>query len=166
MSLAKAEADLVRLTNQIAELQKQIVIAESHAQKIRTYLEMARIYETGDAPAADSNSASRGGRPAAVGISHDSVRLAIEAITRAQAPLHTRALIEILREGGVEVGGQNPLANLSGFLSRSEKLKNSRQHGWSLAEWPSDYPPGSTGEIKQSGEIGFTSPVVLDAGTF
>jgi hypothetical protein len=57
-------------------------------------------------------------------------------------PIHTRVLLSALAQQGISIRGSNPVANLSGFLSREKsRLRNSRMDGWSLREW--DNPPHS-----------------------
>jgi hypothetical protein len=59
----------------------------------------------------------------------------VEAIQKRGKRIHTRELVKILAEQGIEIGGANPIANLSGFLSRAEELHNNRAEGWGMAEW-------------------------------
>lgn len=71
----------------------------------------------------------------ASGISRIAVEGAILLLRAAGKPLHTRDLLTELASRGVVVGGANPVANLSGFLSREkQRLVNSRTYGWSLRE--------------------------------
>ena len=46
--------------------------------------------------------------------------------------LHTSELLEVLKERGIEIGGEKPEANLSAYLSKSEDFENDRRFGWSL----------------------------------
>jgi hypothetical protein len=96
---------------------------------------MAAVYEAVDA--FDDASRTR-----AAGISATAVRMATEMIRERGESMHTRQILKALGERGVQIGGVNPVANLSGFLSRAPELQNSRAHGWSLREWgePPDEP--------------------------
>ena len=65
------------------------------------------------------------------------VQTVIEHLKNSGKAAHTRDLVEMLKHEGFAVGGKDPVANLSGFLSRSPDLMNSRSHGWALKSWGS-----------------------------
>lgn len=141
MSMARAQLDLKRLETQAVDLRAKLVAIEAQVEKVRAYIEIAKLYAD-DAPAdrlISPEKKSKGGRPSG-GISTQAVETSLAIIRAARKPLHTRDLIRELAARGVVIGGTNPVTNLSGFLSRSPELKNSRTLGWSLAEWPADFP--------------------------
>lgn len=156
MARERAEADLRRLTQEADVLRTKLADMDAKIEKLKIYLEMARLYEgTSYAPPAIMmrTSPPTGGRPSGVGVTAQAVEISKAAIRERGKPIHTRELLEILAEQNVVIGGANPVANLSGFLSRSHDLKNSRKYGWGLAEWqtedeapssqPKDAPPHS-----------------------
>ena len=61
--------------------------------------------------------------------------IAIELLNRKRHPMRTRELLAELTALGIQIGGAEPVNNLSGILSRAERLKSSRTQGWSLVEW-------------------------------
>ena len=122
----RAQNDLRKVLLEISRLDAQIQTLRVRADKVRAYIEMAQIYEadvTAELPKV------RGG------VSGAAVRAAVDAIRERGAPIHTRDLIDVLAAQGIQIGGSNPTANLSGFLSRSDELQNSRASGWGLSEW-------------------------------
>lgn len=126
--LERAKADLIRFQRELSRLKAQVVILENQIERIEAYIEMAPVYESNEAH-------SEATKLRGTGISAISVRLSIDAIRALGRRIHTRDLLRILQDQGVVVGGTNPIANLSGFLSRSDELHNSRADGWGLAEW-------------------------------
>lgn len=56
-------------------------------------------------------------------------------IRKANRPLKTREILELLHEDGIAVPGRDPMNNLSAHLSRSDQFVNSR-HGWHLKQEP------------------------------
>lgn len=143
MSIERARADLDNALADRDSLREQLRAVDERVAKITAFLEMFQVYSA--PPPKPQATAPRGGRPAG-GVSSQAVDLAIAAIRKEGRALHTRDLLPRLAEAGLHIGGANPAANLSGFLSRSDKLKNSRAAGWSLAEWPSDEAPAQTPE--------------------
>ena len=122
----RAKADLAKMRADLGRLQVQMEMLSDRMRKVESYIEMASFYET-DEDAAEA-ARSRGG-----GISAIAVRLAVDMLKERGAPMHTREIIKELEAKGVVIGGSNPIANLSGFLSRSEELVNNRAIGWGLA---------------------------------
>ena len=142
MSVERAKSDLEQLELQIALSRQHIAEAEAQAEKIRAYLELAAVY--GAIPTAThaplrafvGSAASRGGpREAGVGISHQATNAVVERLKDLGRPTHTRELLKYVETKGMHIGGKDPVANLSGFLSRSGLLVSSRMNGWSLKEW-------------------------------
>lgn len=125
--IERARADIVKMTGEISRLQAHLTALHQRRDKVRAYIEMAEFYET-------EESATESVRPRG-GISGAAVRAAVEAIRERRTAIHTRELLEVLAKQGIQINGSNPVANLSGFLSRSDELRNSRASGWGLAEW-------------------------------
>ena len=123
----RAKADVSRMEAELSRLRAQIASLQSRVVKAQAYIEMAAVYEADDAPT-DSTRA-RGG------VSATAVRMAVEMIIERGAPMHTREILRELAARGVPIGGSTPVANLSGFLSRADELRNSRADGWGLAQW-------------------------------
>jgi hypothetical protein len=134
MSIERAEADLARAKAEVARLTNQLQTAVAKVTKIENYLEIARTY---DAPDGDDSAKSRNaGSP----IVHATIEILRERGTRQ----HARALVEELERRGHQIGGTNKITNLSGSLSRSPLLSASRVDGWGLKEWES---PGDQANV-------------------
>lgn len=125
-TLDRARRDMERLKAEHNATQAALIDLEKRIEDVSTYIRMAEFY-------ADEN-AELAGRPRG-GTSGAAVRMVIDHLRNVGHAVHTRQLLDMLKEGGVTIGGGNPVANLSGFLSRSEELTNSRSHGWALTEW-------------------------------
>lgn len=123
----RAKADVTRMDSELNRLRGQIANLQSRVAKAQAYIEMAAIYEVDETPT--DGARARGG------VSATAVRLAVEMIIERGAPMHTREILRELASRGVSIGGNNPVANLSGFLSRADELRNSRADGWGLAQW-------------------------------
>ncbi len=118
--LLKLQAELARVTATTLDLQRRIV-------DVSTFIRMFDFYKEEGAEMARS----RGGSSALA------VQTVIEHLKSSGKAAHTRDLVEMLKQEGFAVGGKDPVANLSGFLSRSPDLMNSRSHGWALTTWGS-----------------------------
>lgn len=149
--IGRAKLDLAKLIAEISRLQMQIKSMEMRRDKVRAYIEMAEIYESEDA--AVEGTRTRGG------VSSTAVRASVEAVRERKKHIHTRELLEILARQGVQIGGNNPAANLSGFLSRSDELKNNRSHGWGLAEWGDTLEQGPSDDHQTEVEEEDDSPL-------
>lgn len=123
----RAKSDLLRVTADIERARAQITTLTARREKISAYIEMAELYESDESDEAIAR--VRGG------VSGAAVRASVDAIRERGKPIHTRELLDLLSKQSIQIGGKEPVANLSGFLSRSDDLKNSRAHGWGLAEW-------------------------------
>lgn len=137
MSINRAEADLVILETKATQLHAELAEVESNAVKIRAYIEMAKLYEHGStiSSAAPSAQAAQQQVTREFGGNFGKAITAVEGlIIAAGHPLHTRVLIDRLREMGIEIGGKEPVGNLSSALSRSGKFTNSRMNGWNLRD--------------------------------
>lgn len=135
MSADQAKSDLDETERRIAQLRAELVAQEERASKIRAYLELAQLYNTPrrQPDVATQTSDSAPSRRTDGGVTGRTVA-AVEAMLRAeQKPILTRVLFKRLAdEHGIEIGGKEPVANLSGILSRSGKFVNDRIEGWSL----------------------------------
>ena len=68
--------------------------------------------------------------------------MAVDLIRAKGRPIPTRDLLVQMEQHGLTVKGQNPVTNLSGFLTRDKKrLVINRKLGWRLVEWGGDTPP-------------------------
>ncbi len=141
----RAKADLNRLQKDLSRARATVLMLETQVSRVEAYIEMAPLYESDEAQGEATRARSNG-------IAATSVRLAVDMIKECGKRIHTRELLRLLQERGVTVGGSNPVANLSGFLSRSEELHNSRAEGWGLAGWidPIEHPPSKAGETLQA----------------
>ena len=147
MAIEQAHADLQRLTTEAERLRSKISDVAAQIAKIRIYLEMAHVYGGDAASLIDGDASPKIGRPVGSGSEGRKVDAAVSAITAKGGPISTRELIAILNGHGIEIAGSDPFVNLSSTLSRSNRLKNRRAVGWSLAEWPSDYAPIDTPNV-------------------
>lgn len=153
MSVERAKLDLSRLTNEIDCLRSKLADLEAHATKIRIYLELAQVYSGASkrlgplVPNADQLVGKVAGSTvvhrSASGVTAKATEFAVHFIGERGVPQPTQRLLYALEQAGIQIGGQNPIANLSGFLSRDGRLKNSRRHGWGLRSWPEWTAPTS-----------------------
>lgn len=142
MSVEKATVELARVRREVSRLREQLAQAQALETKIANYIEIAQRYEEalGDAShlthkkEASQGPAEKPKMPTS-GTSYDAVRATISILREAGKPVRTRDLVPILAEKGINIGGENPVTNLSGFLSRSPDLIANRALGWHLAEW-------------------------------
>lgn len=137
MSIEKAKSDLAKLNMEINRLDMILTDARQRATKLRHYIEIAQTYE---ADQSVSSQAGRLGTPNKSATISSTVKSMLESERRY---IRTRDLVVELTKKGIDVGGSNPVTNLSGFLSRSEDLYNDRTLGWGLAEWK-DRPPSTS----------------------
>ena len=126
---AMARVDLAKLDDEMKRLRAQIAGLESQSVRLRHYIEVARKYEHLPPVSAETATVSSSSTRAIVAA-------AVAILQERRQPIHTRVLLEELTQRGVNVGGANPVANLSGYLCRERwRLTNSRLTGWSLKEW-------------------------------
>lgn len=142
MSLSKARTELTRVQREVSRLQELLNNAQALETKIMHYIEMVERFESGSGdPAGDkvahthSVGATDKPKPASSGVSYDAVRATIRILREEGKPIRTVDLLPKLKMQGIEIGGNNPVANLSGFLSRSPELTANRSLGWHLSEW-------------------------------
>jgi hypothetical protein len=167
--IARAEQDLADTRREISALESRLSETKERAIKIAHFLELASVYGISNESAISranelsasshisGGSGTRSGgnaelslRPAQSapksGISGKAVRETLVLLRERGEPIRTRDLVAILRARGIDVGGKDPVVNLSGYLGRVPELIASRSVGWSLREWhesaQSDYPTG------------------------
>jgi hypothetical protein len=138
MSVARAEAERSRLQGEIERLQSQLTALQHRIVKVEHYIEMVREYESVASPlggnSPDSAESSRTRAPKG-GVGGSAARHAVAIIRERGRPIPTRDLVELLKERGVNLGGNNQITTLSSYLSRTPELKADRSQGWSLKEW-------------------------------
>ena len=128
-AVERAKRDLHRLRQEHAMTQASLQDLQARIDDVTIFLRMAEFYSD---ETAEMSGRARGG------VSGAAVRATVDYIKQAGQPVHTRVLLDILKDRGIQIGGNNPVANLSGFLSRSDELINTRSSGWALAEWGAD----------------------------
>lgn len=69
------------------------------------------------------------------------VALSADFIRGRMSPTPTRELYSMLVEHGVEIGGKEPVSNLSAILSKSERFKSIGRSGWLLERDQSEGQP-------------------------
>jgi hypothetical protein len=138
MSVSRAEADLARVRSEIHRLRVQLDAAILREQKLANYVEMARVYETDELETTGQPKPQTGSAL---------VHACIEIIKSSGRRQHTRFLVAELAKKGLNVGGANPVTNLSGALSRSEDLISNRLEGWGLKDWPNGTGPNEAGLV-------------------
>lgn len=158
MSIERALADLAQLDAEAQRARNRLAEIDEQAGRLRTYVAVAREYErveTGQtAPTSPLITTPTPDGPGEGTLSRRTADIAVELIDAKGQPIHTRDLLAQIAERGVTVGGQNPVANLSGFLSRDkERLVNSRTYGWSLRKWAVGHLAGQP-EPRVAGIIG------------
>ena len=138
MSISRAEADLATLESRTAHLRADLAEVEAQAEKIRAYIEMAKVYEHGGTISGNEAAPQTAKSPHVArefgGNFGKAIAAVEDIIIAAGSPVHTRVLIDRLRGMGIEIGGKEPVGNLSSALSRSGKFTNSRTNGWSLRD--------------------------------
>jgi hypothetical protein len=152
MAIERAERDLQRLRQRIADLEAQVSELRVQEVKIIHFLEMYRRYgreeihpESGsDAGQRAAETKLRTPKPP------PNVQAAIDILREAGRPITTRVLVDLLASRGITIGGGNPITNLSGALSKwKDLLSASRVHGWSLKEWSSEPDNGQSSETNE-----------------
>ncbi len=128
-ALDRAARDLEEVEAEIERAKAHLADLTQRCADIRTFMRMAALYESGEGFAAINR--QRGG------VSGAAVRAVTTHLRETGKPAHTRDLIKLLATKNIIISGNNPLANLSGFLSRADELVNSRVNGWALTEWTS-----------------------------
>jgi hypothetical protein len=153
-AVARAEQDLANLRKEISDLEERLAVAKEQAGKITVFLEMAQIYGANGetipgsvvmaAPASDAAHTPASMPNSLGGLAKTAARETIAVLRERGQPVQTKELIGVLSTRGIEIPGQNPVSNLSGYLSRSSELIADRALGWSLKEWTKTNSVGVT----------------------
>lgn len=61
---------------------------------------------------------------------------AIDAVLRAERPMHRQDILARLEEQGVYVGGNTPINSLSAYLSQDERFESVGRGQWTLVDEP------------------------------
>ena len=138
-------ADLASLDAKVQHLRAHLAEAEEEASQLRTGLVLVRKYvktraeREADGPA--STTAPASDRSNGSSKTRRATDMAIDLIRAKGQPIPTRDLLPQMEQRGLTIGGQNPVATLSGYLCRDRKrLVNGRKLGWKLVEWGDDTP--------------------------
>jgi hypothetical protein len=92
------------------------------------------------------------------GLAKSAAREAIAVLRERGEPVQAKELLSVLRMRGIEIPGQNPVSNLSGYLSRSTELLADRAVGWSLKEWAAPKIDTAGGKSTIMGESANSAP--------
>lgn len=143
MSIERALADLAQLDAEAQRVRNRLTEIDEQAGRLRIYVAVARDYEgVGSRQSSAISSATTASASDSRTLSRRTADLAVDLIRAKGQPIHTRDLLAQMAQLGLIVRGQNPVANLSGFLSRDKAhLVNNRTLGWRLVEWGGDSPP-------------------------
>ena len=137
--LAHLDARAQRARDQLAEIDEEATLLRAYVTVVRKYASAGSKQETnGPVSTTASTCDTADGRSKSRRITD----LAVHLITAKGRPIRTRDLLPQMEQHGLPMGGQNPVATLSGFLCRDKKrLVNNRKLGWRLVEWGGDTPP-------------------------
>lgn len=140
MSMERALADLAQLDAEAQRARNRLAEIDEQAGRLRTYVAVAREYERTESgrttPTPSPTPRPTTGASGEGTLSRRTADMAVGFIEAKGQPIHTRDLLALMAARGVSVGGSNPVANLSGFLSRDKaRLVSSRTYGWSLRKW-------------------------------
>ena len=146
VSIEQALADLARVDVEAQHARSQLADFEEQARQLRTYVDVARKYaEARSSQGADglaSTTAPTSDASNGKTFYRQVTDMAVDLIRAKGRPIQTRDLLAQMEQRGLKVNGQNPVANLSGYLCRDRKrLVNNRRLGWRLVEWGGDAPP-------------------------
>ncbi len=156
--IERARSDIRRMRAELARAQAQVASLESRIAKTEAYVEMAAVYEVEDTQHENGKPRSAGGAVALA------TQAAKEILRETGQSLPTRQILKRLEERGIQVGGRDPVANLSGFLSRDDDFTNSRATGWALSEWGGDTAPAKaepksfSENVRSSGGASWDAP--------
>jgi hypothetical protein len=165
-AVARAEQDLSNLRKEIGDLEERLAAAREKAGKITVFLEMAQIYgANGESASRQPDAAPNAGDAADMqplrfldGLAKSAAREVIAVLRERREPVQTKELLSVLRTRGIEIPGQNPVSNLSGYLSRSPDLLADRAVGWSLREWAEPKIDTAGGKSTIMGELSSDAP--------
>ena len=133
MSIARAEAELTILKGEFERTRLRFAELQQRIAKIQNYIDVAREFESTEDALPDKRTRIPQG-----GIGAQAIRLAIEMVRERGQPIPTRELVDMMKDRGLDVGGNNPITTLSSYLSRAPELSADRSRGWSLTELPAD----------------------------
>lgn len=159
MSATDAQADLMRAENEIRKLVDALASARERALKLRHYIELQELYQSG-------GSLSGGTRAANSGRAAEIADAAKRVLKREGRPTKTPRLVNELGRDGVRMPSDNEKGYLSSVLSRASGIVSDRSRGWMLSEWveAGGAPPiGESLDIESDETFGddrnrFTSP--------
>lgn len=139
VSVERALADLMQLDAEAQRARNRLSEIDEQSGRLRTYVAVSREYERMEAGQSaltpPPTPTSTTDVPGDGTLSRRTANMAVELIEAKGQPIHTRDLLTQMAARGVTVGGANPVANLSGFLSRDKaRLVSSRTYGWSLRQ--------------------------------
>ena len=106
-----------RLAAQRDDLNERLAVIDAAMQEVR---------QTGDTVAPTLRGGERRGR----------LVDAIDAILRAERPMHRQDILARLEEQGVYVGGNSPINSLSAYLSQDARFVSIGRGQWRLADEP------------------------------
>lgn len=140
-TLEQAKQELRALFNESRDLQRQLERVNARVQKIRQFVTLAeelRLAPEGAIQPSDfanitTKPASARKPPAGMKTTKERVAWVCAEILADGKPRHTRDLVPMLSEWGVEVGGTHQVLAVSAILSGDDRFKPSRKVGWSLA---------------------------------
>ena len=149
-------ADLASLDAKVQHLRAHLAEAEEEASQLRTGLVLVRKYVKAkpewEADGLASTTVPTSDRSNGSSKTRRATDMAIDLIRAKGQPIPTRDLLPQMEERGLTIGGQNPVATLSGYLCRDRKrLVSNRTLGWSLVEWGGDTPPNDPSKSSSMG---------------
>lgn len=119
----------------LRQIEAKIQVLQVRADKIRTFMEMAKEYGAVFSTEPSETPAPRGGGRPRGGVSAEAEAKAIELIATRRGRYRTREMLDALNGHGIIIGGTVPENGLSRILSQSARLKSVRPWGWGLVEW-------------------------------
>ncbi|MDG3441873.1 hypothetical protein [Nitrospirillum amazonense] len=130
-TLSLARTDLQKLEAKISRLQEDLRGLENDRVKLLHFIEMAERYSSATtilgATTKRSSVENRGTKGARL------VEASLEIMRDTGRPMKNAELANALISMGYEIGGQQPSANLAGFLSRDSRVAFTKGLGWTLA---------------------------------
>lgn len=140
-TLEQAKQQLRDLVDESRELQRQLERVSARVQKVRQFVTLAEelrlapeaTIQLSDVANITIKPASAPKPPADMKTTKEKVAWACAEILADGKPRHTRDLVPMLSERGVEVGGTHKVLAVSAILSGDVRFKPSRKVGWSLA---------------------------------
>jgi hypothetical protein len=155
MAIEQARVDLQRLRRRIGQLEAELVDVRAKATKLEHFIEMASQYgldsENNGAPNSSTNHLVP--KKAGQNSSADEITsAAAEVIKRHGRPVRTRDILVEIEKMGIVIVGKNPTANLSAYLSRSDRFVADRTQGWILLDDSSKSEGDQTSAVTKLGD--------------